>query len=147
VTDQHPEDKGPGIRNSGISDLDRRLLSRASGSCSYAECARLLDQGVNASARDEEGSTPLLWAVLSGKREVVELMVERGADVNGRNLEGETPLHWASTTGNTVIAEYLLSRGADVNVKDMFGVTPLRSAILNEDTDMIALFQRHGGST
>lgn len=138
------DNKGPD--ESGLTDLDRRLLSQASESCSYEDCAELLDQGADANARDEEGSTPLLWAVLSGRREVVELMVAGGADVNCPNLEGETPLHWAATTGNTAVAEYLLSRGAEVNVRDMFGVTPMRSALLNEDRDMIRLLKSHGGT-
>jgi ankyrin repeat protein len=138
------DNKGPD--ESGLTDLDRRLLSRASESCSYEDCAKLLDQGADVNARDEEGSTPLLWAVLSGRREVVELMVAGGADVNRPNLEGETPLHWASTTGNTVVAEYLLARGAEVNVRDMFGVTPMRSALLNEDRDMIRILKSHGGT-
>ncbi len=37
--------------------------------------------------RDEEGSTPLLLGVGSGRREVVQQLIEHGADVNTANKD------------------------------------------------------------
>jgi len=128
------------------SESDMNLLEEAAGGCELEACEKFLEEGADVNARDEDGSTPLLWAVLSGSQEVVELLIARGADINGKNNEGESPLHWAAISGNIKIAEVLLAKGAQVNVKDIFGVTPMRSAILNEDKDLIELFRRHGGS-
>lgn len=126
------------------SALDLSLLHEASGDCNCAECERLLRQGAEVNACDEEGCTPLLWAVFAGEKDVVELLLARGADIHGANHDGETPLHWAVMLRDRALAALLLARGANVNAKDIFGLTPLRSATLNEDQEMMALLRRYG---
>jgi hypothetical protein len=57
-----------------------------------------------ASARDDEGATPLHYATLNGHREIVELLLANGADINARDTQfGATPAGWA--------IEYLRERG------------------------------------
>ncbi|OGP59447.1 MAG: hypothetical protein A2V67_07510 [Deltaproteobacteria bacterium RBG_13_61_14] len=126
------------------SSLDLNLLQETSGDCNYSECERLLGQGADVNARDEEGCTPLLWAVFAGEKDVVELLLARGADIRRANNDGETPLHWAVLLRDHEIAALLLAKGADVNTKDTFGLSPLRSATLNEDQEMVALLRRYG---
>lgn len=135
---------GPGARKKGSAELDQRLLTETASACNPALCQQLLAGGANVNARDEDGCTPLLWAVLAGALRTVELLLRMGAQVNANNLDEETPLHWAATTGHLQIAELLLQRGANVNARDVFGVAPLRSALLNEDQEMIALLRRFG---
>ena len=49
-------------------------------------------------SKDKDGGTPLLHATLSGRREIVELLIAKGADVNAkvapsdRLFKGKTPL-------------------------------------------------------
>jgi ankyrin repeat protein len=125
--------------------LDLALIEEASTECDLTECKNLLDRGANANAADEEGCTPLIWAVLSGKSEVVELLLQKGAEVNCIDNDGQTPLHIAAITGNLPVARLLLDRGAEVNARDHFGITPLRSAVLNADTAMVDLLTAKGG--
>ncbi len=47
-------------------------------------CRLLIAAGVPVNIRNTSGLTPLHFAVLEGKRRVVEVLVERGADVNAR---------------------------------------------------------------
>lgn len=146
MTEKREDGRQSGTRNNGLKDIDKDLLEEVSDKCDVEVCERFLAEGADVNAEDEDGCTPLLWAVLSGDHNSVEMFIAKGADVNCMNDEQETPLHWAATAGNLPIAELLISKGAQVNVKDKFGITPLRSASLNEDQQMIELLRRFGGT-
>jgi uncharacterized protein len=134
---------GSGSSKREFPELNLELLAEVGDTCEPGICRQLLDQGADANTRDEDGCTPLLWAVLAGSYPTVELLLTRGAQVNASNQEKETALHWAATVANVEIAELLLKHGARVNVQDAYGVTPLRSAILLEDQEMIDLLRRY----
>ena len=54
---------------------------------------RLLSDGVDANAQDEQGFTPLHFAAASGTSvEVAQLLLDPGAHINVRNHNDETPL-------------------------------------------------------
>ena len=145
--ERDPKNPNPsGNPGPGLTELDSQLLLEASENCDPAACARLLRQGAKVNARDEDGCTPLLWAVLAAKHEAVKLFLDAGAEVNCKNHDGETPLHWVAVTGEQPIARLLLERGAKINAKDIFGITPTRSAFLNGDDEMVELFRQHGGA-
>jgi hypothetical protein len=56
-----------------------------------------LHGGANINARDEEGRTPIMLAILKRQFQAVQLLVGRGADVNLRNRDGMTALQIASS--------------------------------------------------
>jgi len=126
------------------SDLDKKLLEETSDQCDTALCEDLLNKGAGVNAKDEDGCSPLLWAVLSGNIGAVQTLIDRGADIDALNNDSETPLHWAATSGNLSLAKLLVSKNADVNAKDEFGITPLRSATLNEDQEMVDFLRQSG---
>ena len=47
-----------------------------------ARMAQLLDAGVDIEIKNGDGNTALMEAVLRGKKESVELLLEKGADIN-----------------------------------------------------------------
>ena len=55
---------------------------------------RHLDKGSDVNAKDEDGMTPLHYAVEGGYNEIVELLIAEGADVNANSDNGGTPLDW-----------------------------------------------------
>jgi ankyrin repeat protein len=112
--------------------------------------------GTDLDAKMQGGHTPLLYATLSGHREIAELLIANGADVNVKGVEGWTPLdiaiewkyteladflrkhggktgaefsiHVASGMGNIEAVKQHIAEGADVNAKSDAGWTPLHHA-------------------
>ena len=90
----------------------------------------LLDQGVAVDSRDEDQSTPLMWASGGGHRAVAVLLLDRGANVNAVNFDRFTPAMSASSSGHLDTLQLLVSRGADINYRENFEFWALFQAIL-----------------
>jgi hypothetical protein len=64
-----------------------------------------LAAGADPDARDDRGRPAIIWAVASGRPEIVEFLLEQGADPDATDPEGTTALSLASERGaNQVIA-------------------------------------------
>jgi ankyrin repeat protein len=115
----------------GPSEAERALLDAAK-SGNIEAVKQHLTAGTDVDARDEDGWTPLHWAVVNGHEETVELLLANGSDVNAKDdaFSGETPLHWAAENGHKEIVELLIASGADVSAKTSRkdGWTPLHDA-------------------
>ncbi|MFC1493132.1 ankyrin repeat domain-containing protein [candidate division KSB1 bacterium] len=77
------------------------------------------------SAKDENGNTPLHFAVYNGKDEIVELLILKNAAIDVLNHSGSAPLHMAVIRRDRRIIELLCDKGADIEVKNAYGRTPL----------------------
>ncbi|KAL8714062.1 MAG: hypothetical protein Q9225_006637 [Loekoesia sp. 1 TL-2023] len=54
----------------------------------------LIQEGGDVNAQDEDGETPLHWAMTrEGNYEVARLLIQNGADLANRTVDGSTPLH------------------------------------------------------
>ena len=51
----------------------------------------LTEKGLSVSAVNQLGLTPLHGAAYSGRKEVVEFLLENGANINGEDQEIDTP--------------------------------------------------------
>jgi ankyrin repeat protein len=115
-------------------------------------------------ATDSKGRTVLARAERSGKKELVEFLLEKGASedifaaaivghtdkvaaflkqdpklINARDGEGKTALHWAALYGQGKVMELLLANKADVNSLDEDGFTPLHWAATFNQSDAVKL--------
>ena len=90
----------------------------------------LLERGADVTGRDGKwGRSPLHHAVLSGRRSMVEAILDRGASVSPRSRIGQTPLHDAAA-GLPSIMSLLIDRGADPHETDLLGNTPVHIAAI-----------------
>jgi ankyrin repeat protein len=81
--------------------------------------------GFDINARDENGKTILMIAVLSPCAEILEYLIENGADINVWDYSTNTALLYAVGDGELYSVEILIENGADIDAKDGSGNTPL----------------------
>ena len=89
-------------------------LFKAAATGDTSEVKRLLDQGTNVDAREEEKETPLMYAVTEGRTDVVNLLLDRGASINAVSANGETALARAVGRSQYETVNILLNRGAEI---------------------------------
>src|SRR4249919_4147064 len=93
----------------------------------YQRAERLLRSGADVNAADEDGTTPLIHAVIESDVRLVKLLIENGANVNAKNALDSTALMYAAT--NLAKAQLLLEAGANVSVVGKRGATHMSVAV------------------
>ncbi|KAI9770213.1 MAG: Ankyrin repeat domain-containing protein 44 [Geoglossum umbratile] len=96
-------------------------------------CSRLLretDVHINAATANDEGSTPLHLATLSGQLLTIQLLLDpdRRANIDSEDKASLRPLHQAAASGLVDAVELLISRQAPIDSVDNEGKTALHVA-------------------
>ena len=104
------------------------------------------DEPVDVHAIRRGGVTPLIDAVRTGQRDVVDALLRDGADVDARDSLGTTALQMAVGTfdRDTAIVRRLLDAGANPNVVDNTRATPLLQASITKDTAILRVLLARG---
>ncbi|XP_067651536.1 ankyrin repeat and SAM domain-containing protein 6-like [Haliotis asinina] len=90
----------------------------------------------------QDGATPLMFAAMTGRLDIAELLVVRGCDINKQDtISGWTALMQATYHGKKNVAMYLLNTGADVTIQAKNGCTAFDMASLIDDVDTELLRQ------
>jgi len=76
----------------------------------------LKNENINIEQQNNEGQTPLQYAVSLELHEVVRLLVAFGASVNCKDNYGESPLRYAVDNGDFEMASLLISHGANATL-------------------------------
>ena len=78
-----------------------KFLFDAIGIYDYDKVYKVLKNGANVNAQNEDGDTPLIHAINSGDYDMVRLLLDQpGIEVNAKNDAGHTPLIHAFTTSD-----------------------------------------------
>ena len=104
----------------------------------------LIERGANVNVYNDKGHTPLHYAALEERTEMVTLLLQAGAVADIRNSDGWTPLHVAVARKSPEVVSLLLDANAFVNARTCKGWTPLHMAVGNGDISMCALLREHG---
>ena len=99
-------------------------------------------------AEDGDGRTALINAVIEGKVDFVDWLLQNGANINHQDRIGYSALHIIAQNKQVALAEKFLNNGADPNVTDIHGNTPLWTAIFNSknETGVVRLLLQHGAN-
>ena len=122
----------------------RETLHGAAASGDKEEVERLIEQGADLNAKNDDGQTPLHLTILNKRAGQARwVLITQGADVNAKTNDGTTPLMMAAAQGIEYLAEVLLFNGADVDPKNDRGETALSLAKENGKTEIIELLRRY----
>lgn len=106
----------------------------------------LFQHGMNPSAPDWLGITPLHQFARGGDVEKAALFLDHGADLHARDADiCSTPLGWAAKFGHRPMVELLLQRGAKPDLPDdPSWATPLAWAARRGHPEIVELLRHHG---
>lgn len=107
-------------------------------------CKSLLDRGTPLDQFDLDKYTVLHDALLLGKPDVADLLIDRGANVHLKTPAGQSLLHIASEKGLINIAKKLLVAGADANDITCTGASVLEYATYSDSKELVQLLLEYG---
>ena len=106
---------------------------------------RLIAQGADLNAKDQNGHTPLHLTIMNREAGQARwVLITQGADVNVKTNDGRTPLMMAAIRGHEYLVEVLLANGANINARDNNNRTALSLAKQQSHTEIVELLRQHG---
>jgi ankyrin repeat protein len=88
-------------------------------------------------AKDVEGNTGLIFAILNRNEDFTAFLLNQGADPNLAGKGGDTPLIAAARSGYEDAVEWLIGQGAKIDAANRMGETPLIIAVQLRQTGMV----------
>lgn len=141
-----------------VRERGKTLLHEAAQQ-GYCEVAKLLlDRGIGVNIKNDNGMTPLHYAVTNytfrdDNLDMVMLLVAHGAAIDAKDHMGRTPLNVVTDMlmmsseekpPQYRIVRFLISKGADINAKHEDGWTALHWAIGTAQKDLVELLIAKG---
>ena len=117
----------------------------------YPELIRNIEHLISTSpetinVQTNKGQTALHWASITGKKVIVELLLEHNADLNLQNNNGSTALHLASRSGKKEIVKLLLEHNIEVNLQNKNGSTVLHWASRSGKKEIVELLLEYSAN-
>lgn len=131
------------ITDDGYTSLHYAILS----GCSHT-VKTILKQNMNINARNIDGDTPAMLAVVNNNLDLLEILVEEGANIQLFNVYEQSILYACDGTTSPQIISYLLDiLKINIDHQDVDGYSALMYANLIEDEVMVQRLLDHGAST
>lgn len=105
-----------------------------------------VDSEEDLNAFDENGLTPIHYAILGNQLASLEWLIEKGADLDATDREGNSLLHFAALKGSKDILDCLIQAGLDPNIQNDQGDTPMHFAALRDDLSTVEILSKAGAT-
>ena len=102
----------------GINPVQNISIHEAALNGQSAEVTKMLEEGADVNAKDQDGRTALMYAAFNGHTEIIEKLIRKGASVNLCDSFGRTALMFASSGPYPAAVKLLLTNRADPNIAD-----------------------------
>ncbi|KAL0085864.1 hypothetical protein F4703DRAFT_1851939 [Phycomyces blakesleeanus] len=105
-----------------------KLFTKAASNGNADKVRKLLQDDktkalIDIDAKDEDGTTPLIYAVCFGKAEIAQLLLAAGAKIDIQDAFGWSALMWATNNNHEGLVKILLEHGASSQTKSAKGRT------------------------
>ncbi|KAI9004882.1 hypothetical protein CLU79DRAFT_724041 [Phycomyces nitens] len=105
-----------------------RIFTKAASSGNAEKVRKLLEDNktkalIDIDAKDEDGTTPLIYAVCFGKADIAQLLLAAGAKIDIQDAFGWSALMWATNNNHEGLVKILLEHGASSQTKSAKGRT------------------------
>ena len=107
-----------------IVDPETTPLMHAAEDGNTAEVERLIAQGVDVNAQDQNGWTALIHAAMQDRAKEVKLLLAAGTNPNLKDRNGRTAMLWSAQNCAPDAADALARSSAGYNAKDNYGEAP-----------------------
>ncbi|XP_066207814.1 ankyrin repeat and SOCS box protein 14 isoform X2 [Saccopteryx leptura] len=121
-------------------------LFLAVSNCLLENASFLLLNGCNPNAKNFEGNSLLLTAVIRDSYDMAALLIRHGADVNMRCANERTALHEAAKLGRLDMVKLMLVSGAHPDPQSSYGFTPLALAAQSGHTKIMEILLQKGAN-
>lgn len=98
---------------------------------------KLVESGANANGKDSSGNPLFHYAVETGDKDLISLLISKGSKINAKDGEGYTALH--HSVGKPEIVRQLIDLGADITAKNHKGETPLFTSVGYSDNEVFKM--------
>ncbi|KAF7727260.1 hypothetical protein EC973_007873 [Apophysomyces ossiformis] len=105
-----------------------KIFTRAASSGDVDKVTRLLQDEklrpyIDINARDDDGTTPLIYAACFGKTDIAQALLAGGAKIDIQDSFGWSALMWATNNNHEGLVKILLEHGASSQTKSAKGRT------------------------
>jgi ankyrin repeat protein len=133
-----------GAKTEAIDDDGNTALHLAT---SHDIAVALIDGGADIDARNKQGRTPLLTAVMGGKERIVWLLLRKGAKTESMDYEGHRALQYSlEFNSSEPIVWSLVDGGANIEARDKQDRTMLHIATAQGQKKIVLLLLGKGAT-
>jgi ankyrin len=129
-----------------IASSENALFHAAAVGDAHKVYSLIYLQECDPSQRTADGFTALHYAALSGKIEVIRVLLRAGAKVNAESRNCVTPLHCAVGQGYADVAQLLLDAGAHMDIVMSSGiwgdVTSMQLAKMHGYNEIVSMLEK-----
>ncbi|XP_024311068.1 ankyrin-1 [Brachypodium distachyon] len=113
----------------------------------HLDCCKFLVEksGLDVNSVTDTGVTPLFYAALERRVQVMRYLLDHGADPTMSEERGSVLLHNAAEEGYCEAVRLLLSKGVDVDPIDHRGA-PLHLAVARDHVEVVKVLLEHGAN-